>query len=112
MLQVTSQDDLTVMLLSVVFVYMICQPWEPLRRILEHLFGYPVPCFSPYFYFTEISSLSTALNSGVNFFLFCAFGSKFRRVLKNVFFCINEIDKRNGASNTSVTSAGSDSIEP
>ena len=49
------------MLLAVVFVYMICQPWEPLRRIMEHLYGHQIPCFSHYFYFTELSSLSTAL---------------------------------------------------
>ena len=75
------------MLLAVVFVYMICQPWEPLRRILEHLYGHHVPCFGHYFYFTELSSLSTALNSGINFFLFCVFGSKFRAVLARIFGC-------------------------
>ena len=75
------RDDLTVMLLAVVFVYMICQPWEPLRRIMEHLHGQFVPCYNRQFYLGEMASFSTALNSGVNFVLFCVFGSKFCNVL-------------------------------
>ena len=73
------------MLLAVVFVYMICQPWEPLRRIAEHLFGAIVPCYTTQFYLGEMASFSAALNSGVNFLLFCLFGSKFRDALVGMF---------------------------
>ena len=64
------------MLLGVVFVYMI---YQPLRRIMEHLYGQFVPCYNHQFYLVEMASFSTVLNSGVNFVLFCVFGFKFRK---------------------------------
>ena len=93
------------MLLAVVFVYMICQPWEPLRRIMEHLHGQFVPCYNHQFYLGEMASFSTALNSGVNFALFCLFGSKFRNVLSE--FCHKKNPEE--ALDISVYSAGSTS---
>ena len=75
---------------------MICQPWEPLRRLMEHIYGRKVICFSSKFYVTEITSIATVLNPAAHFYLFCAFGSKFRNILREI-FC----NKRNVGEETS-----------
>lgn len=79
-------DDVTRILIVVVLVFMACQPWEPVRRILESIYGFQ-GCGHAYFYYEEFPSLSFAVNSAANFVIYCLLGSKFRAVLRRKFGC-------------------------
>ena len=79
--------DLTFSLVIVVFVFIICQLMNPIRRFLVTV--YPLAaqrgCGTVYFYFVPLSSLCVTFSSGINFFIFCVCGRRFRSRLRNLF---------------------------
>ena len=77
-------DDITRILIVIVIVFIACQPWEPVRRILEHHYGFQ-GCGHGYFIFEEFPSLSFAVNSAANIIIYYMLGSKFRILLRRRF---------------------------
>lgn len=72
-------EDVTRTLISVVIIFMICQLTTPMRRLIvaivdENHLG----CGYFYFYYRPVGSFFPALNSAVNFLLYCLFGRRFR----------------------------------
>lgn len=80
-------DDITRSLIVIVSIFMICQPWEPIRRIMETTLKSQPGCGHFYFFYEELPSLSFAVNSAANFAVYCLMGSKFRQLLKSTFGC-------------------------
>ena len=106
----SESQDTNTMLIVVVIICIVCQPWEPVRRIMEALLGRQPSCPHYYFYYEEFPSLSFAINSAANFVVYCLLGSKFRRALKQS-LCFtskkqNETNTGNTNTNTSVVTDG------
>lgn len=79
-----NENEITRTLLIVVITYMVCQVFNPVRRVLhdftpekEHHCGYP------YFYYRHISTALVAFNSTVNFFIYFIGGKRFRKLFHN-----------------------------
>lgn len=106
------ENNITIMLVSVVIVFIICQvpalvynlAFAINNRYVEIDFGYQV--------LSKIRNFLVTLNSAVNFLLYCALGQKFRRIFLHIFFrkCINEsyipMSGVHGQTTTVVTMAG------
>ena len=80
-------DSLTRMLLIVLLVVFLTKPLEPLRRIMEKLYGGEKGCGHAYFYATEWFNTIGAFNSACNFYIFCLFSDKIWKVTKSVILC-------------------------
>ena len=78
-------EDITTSLIAVVVTSLICRPWEPVRRVIEAILGTQPGCGHYYYYYEEIPSLTSALNSSANFILYCLFGKRFPDTLKEIF---------------------------
>ena len=86
------ENNVTIMLVSVVIVFIICQVPALVYNIavatdntyVQTTFGYQV--------LSSFRNFLVTLNSAVNFLLYCALGQKFRRIFLHTFFrrCINE----------------------
>ena len=82
---VRRENNLTIMLISVIFVFLICQ----MPSIADNI------CFAtletiqlrtfPFVILTTMSTLMVITNSAANFYLYCLFGKKFRRVFCQLF---------------------------
>ena len=81
------EDNITVTLLVVVIVCMACQPWEPARRIIEAALDGQQGCAHFYFFYEEFPSISFAINSAANFYIYCVCGSKFRQCIRESLRC-------------------------
>ena len=77
-------EDITTSLIAVVVTSLICRPWEPVRRVIEAILGTQPGCGHYYYYYEEIPSLTSALNSSANFVLYCLFGKRFPNTLKEI----------------------------
>ena len=79
------ENGLTIMLIAVIVVFMICQ----VPSIADNIFMVtlsPDLLYSPVFVkITCISTLMVITNSAINFYLYCVFGKKFRRVFCRIF---------------------------
>ncbi|ELT97247.1 hypothetical protein CAPTEDRAFT_24477, partial [Capitella teleta] len=79
------ENNITIMLVSVVIVFIICQvpalvynlAFAINNRYVEIDFGYQV--------LSKIRNFLVTLNSAVNFLLYCALGQKFRRIFLHIF---------------------------
>ena len=78
----SQSSDADTMLIVVIIICIVCQPWEPIRRIMEALLDRQPGCGHYYFYYEEFPSLSFAINSAANFVVYCLLGSRFRTALK------------------------------
>lgn len=80
------ENNMTIMLISVVVVFLVCQLpsiadnilWTVLKNNQQN-------CSPAYIKFTTISNLMVVFNSACNFVLYCLFGKKFRRVFSKLF---------------------------
>lgn len=80
------ENNMTLMLVSVVVVFLVCQLPSIADNILwTALNSYQQRCNATYIKFTTISNLMVIFNSACNFVLYCLFGKKFRRVFCKVF---------------------------
>ncbi|KAI0229639.1 FMRFamide receptor, partial [Lamellibrachia satsuma] len=79
------ENNLTMMVISVVAVFLICQ----VPSIIDNIFMATLPSdvlnTPPFVKLTCISSLMVITNSAVNFVLYCVFGQKFRGVFVHIF---------------------------
>lgn len=77
----SKENNLTVMLISVIAVFMVCQLPSIADNILYAIVDESVLlCSTLYIKFTTISNLMVVVNSAINFILYCLFGKKFRQV--------------------------------
>ena len=79
-------NNLTVMLISVVIVFLICQVPSIVDNILMATLPEKTLNSPPLVKLTCICSLMVITNSAVNFYLYCMFGHKFRMIFCS-FFC-------------------------
>ncbi|GAB1606793.1 FMRFamide receptor [Argonauta hians] len=80
------ENNMTVMLISVVVVFLVCQLPSIADNILwTVLKNNQQSCSVAYIKFTTISNLMVVFNSACNFVLYCLFGKKFRRVFGKLF---------------------------
>ena len=101
----SSANDTTWTLIVIVLVFLICQIWEPIRKILESFWPNPQDreCGSVYFYYTELPSLASVVNSSVNFIIYCLLGRKFRESLMKTFGCGGKEDSKTGTFSSVMT---------
>ena len=82
------EDDHDNILLSIIFVYLCTQVWEPIRRIIENYSGNTWPqCGEFRYYFDEIPSLMAVISSSMNFVIYCSSGKRMRGLMKEMFWC-------------------------
>ena len=79
------ENSLTIMLISVIIVFLICQVPSIVDNILMATLSKDVLDSLPLVKLTCISSLMVITNSASNFYLYCVFGRKFRRVFYRIF---------------------------
>ncbi|XP_074645239.1 FMRFamide receptor-like [Tubulanus polymorphus] len=80
------ENNLTIMVIVVVIVFLVCQ----LPALIDNIFVAIVSMadlHAHWFFtrFTTVSNLLVAINSAINFLLYCVFGNKFRRVFLQIF---------------------------
>ncbi|ELU10748.1 hypothetical protein CAPTEDRAFT_187011 [Capitella teleta] len=80
----SAADDMTRIMISIVAVHLLTQPWEPLRTLMAEKFEMSITCGSFLFYFEEIPSLMAIINSTMNFVVYCFVGTRFRRACKQL----------------------------
>ena len=79
------ENSLTVMLISVVVVFLICQVPSIVDNIFLATLNENILYQPPFVKLTTISGLMVITNSATNFYLYCVFGRKFRRVFCRIF---------------------------
>ncbi len=85
-----AETNATFVLIIIVLFFILCETPELIYRIITVLARHIASVekmFSPSFQhkFTTITELLMVCNSSVNFFVYCAFGRRFRRVMKITF---------------------------
>ncbi len=80
------ENNLTVMLISVVAVFLICQVPSIFDNIFSVTLDTKTTNTRPFIVLTCLSSLMVVTNSAANFYLYCVFGKKFRQVFCWMFF--------------------------
>ena len=78
------ENNLTMMLISVIIVFLICQVPSIIDNILAATLNKETLNTLPFVKGTVISSLCVIMNSAANFYLYCLFGRKFRQVFSHV----------------------------
>jgi hypothetical protein len=73
------ENDMTVTLVIIVMLFLFCQILNPVRRILSTTTD--STCGKPNFYFETVTSVAILINSCANFFVYCIFSKRFRRIL-------------------------------
>ena len=101
------ENSLTIMLISVIIVFLICQVPSIVDNILMATLSPDILQTAPLVKLTCISSLMVITNSAVNFYLYCVFGRKFRRVFCRIFCQCLPTTKRYLESETSLLHAPS-----
>lgn len=79
------KDDMTRIMIFIVAIHLLTQPWEPMRRMMSERFSMPNSCGYFLFYFEDLPSLMAVLNSTTNFVVYCFIGKRFRHVCKKLF---------------------------
>lgn len=96
------ENSLTIMLISVIIVFLICQVPSIVDNILMATLSPQTLATAPFVKLTCISSLMVITNSASNFYLYCVFGHKFRRVFCRIFCQCNGKASRYMESETSL----------
>lgn len=84
------ENNATLVLIIIVLVFIVCETPEMIYRIItlmtRHI-DHMAKTFTKEFRhtFMTVSELLMVINSSVNFFIYCAFGRRFRRVMKYTF---------------------------
>ncbi|KAK2154492.1 hypothetical protein LSH36_267g00008 [Paralvinella palmiformis] len=86
------ENNITIMLVTVVIVFMICQLPALVYNLAFSIDINMVGSDPGYHILSEIRNFMVNLNSAVNFILYCALGQKFRRIFLHTFCrrCLNE----------------------
>ena len=80
-----SEDDITLMLIVVVLVFVICQtPALATQLLLVILGDQAKSCSQPFFYYERLSDLMVVANSSVNFIIYCFCSRTFRQTVVEV----------------------------
>lgn len=91
------ENSLTIMLISVIAVFLICQVPSIADNILAVVLEPETLRSPPLVKLTVISSVFVIMNSATNFYLYCLFGRKFRKVFSHMlhvwFSCCYCVDK-------------------
>ncbi|ELU11654.1 hypothetical protein CAPTEDRAFT_218098 [Capitella teleta] len=108
-----ARKDLTKSSIAIVVIYVICQSFQPIRRILMWVYDpymVSIDCGGELFYFSYEPHLALMFNSSANFGIYILFARGFRRKL------ILFITRRNGVgpndSNDSTTKPGTSGANP
>ena len=74
------KNDITLAVVVVVVIYMLCQLFQPIRRImLAYLHPDKLLCPNFFFFYKTLVSVVIVFNSSVNFYVFCLCAPGFRR---------------------------------
>ena len=85
--------DLTFSLVVIVVIFLICQTFNPIRRILEtSLDEQYLDCGSVYFYYTPLVVVAVNFNSSINFVVYVLCGKRFRSNVTRLFWKINVVE--------------------
>ena len=79
------ENNLTIMLIVVILVFLLCQLPSIADNIFLAILEQEELYSVNYVKFTCISNLMVVINSATNFYLYCVFGRKFRKVFLKVF---------------------------
>lgn len=76
-----NRAEITRTLLAVIIVYMICNVFNPIRRLLVAVLDADDQrCGSFYYFYQPFAPLMTAFNASINFFIYCLGGRRFRNL--------------------------------
>lgn len=107
----SAKDDITKIMIVIIAVHLITQPWEPVRYLLVNAFNVANHCGSFLYFFDELPVLLASVNSAVNFLVYCLVGRQFRSVLKEIFMKTTKEFASGGQSqNVSTTSLRMDGV--
>ena len=86
------ETDVTITLVAIVLVFMICQLANPVRRlVLALVTEEETKCGYFYFYLRTFTTCLVAVNSAVNFVVYCLCGRRFRAQFINIIKCFRII---------------------
>ena len=101
--QSRSEDDITLMLIVVVLVFIVCQTPALFTQILYNsLSPDKTLCPAPFFYHARISDLLVVVNSSLNFIIYCFCSKMFREILKSL-LCAAATTETTAAGRTAAT---------
>ncbi len=83
-----SENNATLVLIIIVLVFIVCETPELILKVItfiDRLMGNTVMSKKLVHYFGTINELLMVFNSSVNFLVYCAFGKRFRHVMKETF---------------------------
>lgn len=82
-----ARKEMTISLMFVVFIFIICQSFAPMRQILilvHRPYSSAIQCGGPLFYFGPFDLISIIANSSANFFIFVVCARGFREKLMSL----------------------------
>ena len=83
-----SEDDITLILIVTVLVFVICQTPALITQILISLLPDDLKrCPSPFFYYERVSDFMVVVNSSINFLIYCFCSRRFRQILLGLVGC-------------------------
>lgn len=102
-----NERNITVALVIVALVFMFCQTWEPIRRLVGLTKDPMSPCSKAYYYVSHTKSFFVTLNSSVNFLIYMCCGQGFKRQFTSRMACYRQAHNIAGTgSNTTSSSNG------
>ncbi|CAD5113432.1 unnamed protein product [Dimorphilus gyrociliatus] len=85
-----SEDDITLVLIVVVLVFVVCQTPALATQILHSfLEDEQKECPMPYYFYERLSDFMVVVNSSLNFTIYCFCSKRFRQILKNLICKVN-----------------------
>ncbi|ELT90742.1 hypothetical protein CAPTEDRAFT_187430 [Capitella teleta] len=101
-----ARKDLTKSSIAIVVIYVICQSFQPIRRILMWVYD-PFPrsasCGGEVFYFSYMPNLALIMNSSANFGIYILFARGFRRKLIAVLIRRNAVGPNDFTDSTTLS---------
>lgn len=91
-----SEDDITLMLIVVVMVFVVFQTPAMFTQVLvSSLSSSDALCPSWFFFYERISDLLVVANSSINFIIYCFCSRRFRQILRNLVCGTDDVDDCN-----------------
>ena len=99
-----AREDLTILVIVVAVIFIICQSFNPTRKILMHFFEpYPMhlQCGGSLFYFGPLYLISYLVNSACNFLVFLCCAKGFKKKVRNFLFGQSRVGPQSSVASTS-----------
>ena len=100
-----SEEDITLILIVVVLIFVVCQTPALFTQVLATLLSQDDRlCDNPYFFYERISDLLVVGNSSINFIVYCFCSRRFRQILLDLVCKKKEAEYQPSTKNHTVNS--------